>query len=443
MTPRRSILPLALTLLLSALALPSRADAQIWKKLKKTAKQAAEEQVQQEVDQLVRNKVRCVFDDPVCLEKAKADGQEVVLTDDSGEILTDDEGQPIDDPDQAAKVADAGEPKPGTGDWANYDFVPGERVLFADDYSDDEVGDFPRRMELIRGNWEIVDVDGRRLLRHTGPRHAAVAIHLPEALPQRFTIEMEVYFPHSNQLLGVAATEAPKEMRMLPDNWFQIGHNGTGVHAGASDSAQVEVLTKTEGTVTETLTPVRIMADERYVKVFVNERRVANVPNAKLEHGDVVYLSDLYFADEKNPMYIGPIRIAAGGRDLYDALVANGRVATHGILFATNSARIRPESTPTLEQIAGMLNDHAELRLSIEGHTDSDGDDAYNQDLSERRAAAVKTYLVDNAGIDATRLETAGFGASKPVAGNDTAEGKQQNRRVELVKLEGGGAGGR
>jgi outer membrane protein OmpA-like peptidoglycan-associated protein len=134
---------------------------------------------------------------------------------------------------------------------------------------------------------------------------------------------------------------------------------------------------------------------------------------------------------------IGPVRIAAGGRDLYDALSRDGRVATHGILFATNSDVIRPESTPTLKEIGDMLAAHPELRLAIEGHTDSDGDDTYNQDLSERRAAAVKAYLVASHGVDAGRLQTAGFGESKPAADNGTPEGKQQNRRVELVRLGG------
>jgi outer membrane protein OmpA-like peptidoglycan-associated protein len=82
-----------------------------------------------------------------------------------------------------------------------------------------------------------------------------------------------------------------------------------------------------------------------------------------------------------------------------------------------------------------MLQDHPDLRLTIEGHTDSDGDDAQNQGLSERRAASVKAFLVEAYGVDASRLETAGFGESTPVAPNNTPEGKQQNRRVDLVKL--------
>ena len=119
----------------------------------------------------------------------------------------------------------------------------------------------------------------------------------------------------------------------------------------------------------------------------------------------------------------------------YYVIETEGRVATQGIYFATDSDVIRPESTPTLTEIGDMLTDHPELRLTIEGHTDSDGDDAYNQELSDRRAASVKEWLVTHYEIDASRLETAGFGESKPVAPNDTAEGKQQNRRVELVRL--------
>ncbi|MEO1630254.1 MAG: OmpA family protein, partial [Bacteroidota bacterium] len=75
------------------------------------------------------------------------------------------------------------------------------------------------------------------------------------------------------------------------------------------------------------------------------------------------------------------------------------------------------------------------LSLLIEGHTDSDGGDASNQTLSEDRAAAVKAYLVDN-GIDADRLDTAGYGESEPVADNETPEGKAQNRRVVFSKRE-------
>jgi outer membrane protein OmpA-like peptidoglycan-associated protein len=178
------------------------------------------------------------------------------------------------------------------------------------------------------------------------------------------------------------------------------------------------------------------MVDGTYAKVFVEERRVANVPNAEFARGDRLHIENTYFADDDNPMLIGNIRIAGGGRDLYDVLEAEGRVATKGILFATGSARIRPESTPTLEEIGTMLREHADLRLAIEGHTDDVGEDAANQALSEARAAAIKTYMVETFGIAANRLSTAGFGESRPAVPNDSPEARQQNRRVELVRVQ-------
>jgi outer membrane protein OmpA-like peptidoglycan-associated protein len=124
-----------------------------------------------------------------------------------------------------------------------------------------------------------------------------------------------------------------------------------------------------------------------------------------------------------------------GGKRLYDALAADGRVATQGILFDTGSDRIRPESTPTLREIGTMLTEHADLRLAIEGHTDNVGNAASNQSLSEKRAAAVAQYLASAHGIDASRVVAKGLGDTKPAAANTTPEGRQTNRRVELVKM--------
>jgi outer membrane protein OmpA-like peptidoglycan-associated protein len=180
--------------------------------------------------------------------------------------------------------------------------------------------------------------------------------------------------------------------------------------------------------------PLRVMGDGEYLKVYLGERRVANVPNAVFPRADSLFIA-VAGGEERRPVLLGPIRIAGGGRDLYNRLAEEGRVATQGILFATNSDRIRPESTPTLEEIGKMLRDYPELRIGIEGHTDGDGEEAYNQQLSERRAAAVEAFLVEEYGIREDRLQTAGFGESRPVADNSSPEGKQQNRRVELVRL--------
>ncbi len=115
-------------------------------------------------------------------------------------------------------------------------------------------------------------------------------------------------------------------------------------------------------------------------------------------------------------------------------LEAFGRARIYGINFDTDSDRIRDESKPTLDRIAALLKAKAAWKLAIEGHTDSTSTAQHNQQLSERRAAAVRAYLVTS-GVDAARLTAKGLGATQPAASNATEMGRAQNRRVELVKL--------
>lgn len=127
-------------------------------------------------------------------------------------------------------------------------------------------------------------------------------------------------------------------------------------------------------------------------------------------------------------------RIELDASQLAKALQETGRVAVHGILFETGKAVITPESAAALAAIVEVLKADAALRLEIEGHTDHVGAAAANVKLSQDRAAAVKQYLVTTGGIDATRLTTAGFGDTRPVADNATEDGRARNRRVELVR---------
>jgi outer membrane protein OmpA-like peptidoglycan-associated protein len=119
---------------------------------------------------------------------------------------------------------------------------------------------------------------------------------------------------------------------------------------------------------------------------------------------------------------------------LYDALAETGRVATQGIYFDTGSDRIRPESSGTLKEIGAMLKEHPDLKLTIEGHTDNVGSAPANQTLSEKRAAAVRQFLIETYQVEGGRLQAKGLGSANPATSNDTPEGRQQNRRVELVK---------
>ena len=114
-------------------------------------------------------------------------------------------------------------------------------------------------------------------------------------------------------------------------------------------------------------------------------------------------------------------------------LQSSGRMALYGINFATNSAAITPDSDKVLAEIAKLLKDQPEWKITVEGHTDNVGAKAANQALSQKRAEAVVTWLSAHE-IDRTRLAAAGFGDTKPVQDNATEEGRQKNRRVELVK---------
>lgn len=123
-----------------------------------------------------------------------------------------------------------------------------------------------------------------------------------------------------------------------------------------------------------------------------------------------------------------------GESRLERALRETGRADVYEIYFEFNSDRIREESEPTLREIAGVMTRHPEWKLGIEGHTDSIGSDAFNLDLSERRAAAVKNELTTRFSVNRERLTTAGFGESRPKDRNDTLEGRARNRRVELAR---------
>jgi len=126
-------------------------------------------------------------------------------------------------------------------------------------------------------------------------------------------------------------------------------------------------------------------------------------------------------------------KVEVSASEMLDALNKNGFVALHGILFDTGKDTIKPESEPLLAEVVKLLSDNADLKLSVEGHTDNQGNPKSNLTLSQKRAESVKKYLTGK-GVDARRLSAKGWGDTKPVADNRTEDGRAQNRRVELVK---------
>jgi outer membrane protein OmpA-like peptidoglycan-associated protein len=394
------------------------ADAQSWgDRLKKKAEEAAKKKVEERTEKRAGeaadkalDKAECAASDRACQEKAAAAAQGSGAVTPSGAAGS------------AGPGGAAANLKPGEGAWANYDFKPGERILYAEDFMKDEVGDFPKRMEFKSGALEIVEWQGQRLLRATSTSKFFVV--LPELVPERYTVEFDYHIPGGEVWISVTDKD---------DHDPRVEFGGNGTVSLSNGTAQINAHGQYGDDDYNKMRRGRIMVDGAYAKVYVDDKRIVNVPNANLGRANKM----LFYMDAgtDKPALFGNFRVAAGGKKLYDALSEKGRVATQGIYFDTRSDQIRPESTPTLKEIGQMLTEHSDLKLTIEGHTDNVGNAAANQDLSERRAAAVKAYLVEKHGIDASRLTSAGLGDKKPATKNDTPEGRQQNRRVELVKM--------
>jgi outer membrane protein OmpA-like peptidoglycan-associated protein len=128
------------------------------------------------------------------------------------------------------------------------------------------------------------------------------------------------------------------------------------------------------------------------------------------------------------------VRIGESTPDFSRSIAASGRYVSHGILFDTDSDCLKPESGAVIKSVARGLETNPNLKLRIEGHTDSTGNADHNLELSKRRAEAVMAVLVTQFSVDAARLSAEGLGASKPMDSNDTPQGRAQNRRVEFVR---------
>jgi len=349
---------------------------------------------------------------------------------------------------QVAQAQEAGGPSASTGSsketasgsagaaaedmtlYKKYDFVPGDKVIFYDDMKGEEEAEFPLRWNLKRGVFEVVRLGKEYWIMCTD--NGTIRPKLADApLPDKYTVELDFYVNKDKKNVG-SITIIWLDSKGKNIGEYQFG-GGTGTSLTLlghryADQYLPEYLNKGVHT-------MRIMATSRSMKCFLNEIRTANVPKVEGFNpvGFEVYISP--YNDPTNPSLIRGFRFAEGGKSMREQLDETGKIVTHGILFDSGSHTIKGTSYKTLKNIGTLLTDDPELRLSIEGHTDSDGADDYNMSLSERRAASVRDYLIAQYGIAADRLESKGWGETKPLDTNDSAEGKANNRRVELVKL--------
>lgn len=332
----------------------------------------------------------------------------------------------------AATAAPAPAAAAGSADdmtlYTKYDFVPGDRVVFYDDLASDEVGEFPHRWRLKNGVFEVAKYVNEPWILCTN--EGTLQPDLPDGLPERYTVEMEIWD-------GGADTQGHWHyLKWLNADGQVIGefalkdHRGTSFYLNGeqkADKALPQPLTKGKHV-------MRAMVTATSIKCYLDHERVANIPKVSGWQPVAVAVTLDPWTEEKTPLLLRGFRLAEGGKTLRDQLAETGRIVTHGILFDSGSAVIKAESYKTLALIAELVTADPALKLSIEGHTDSDGVDAENLALSQKRADAVKAWLVAQ-GTAADRLTTQGQGETKPIDVNTTPEGKANNRRVELAKL--------
>jgi OmpA-OmpF porin, OOP family len=135
---------------------------------------------------------------------------------------------------------------------------------------------------------------------------------------------------------------------------------------------------------------------------------------------------------ESKPMDAGMVVVSANA--IEQSLMTTGKVVIYGIYFDFDKADVKAESKQQVAEIAALMNDHVDLKLMVTGHTDNQGSADYNQHLSQLRADAIVTTLVNTYSIASNRLEAKGMGSTSPIADNDTDDGRKKNRRVELTR---------
>jgi outer membrane protein OmpA-like peptidoglycan-associated protein len=308
-----------------------------------------------------------------------------------------------------------------------FDYVPGDQVIVADDFTQDDLGEFPVRWKAIVGNFEVAESGGERWLRCMSP-DGTVRLRLPEApeLPEYWTLEFDFYGTEPMEgalsVKGMSKDGSTVWEANWPSNTSLSFRNGefysTTPLAGATGPAGRH--------------HVMLMARAKGLKVYMDRERMVNAPEITTQTGPVMALDVRLWANTQ-PM-ITNVRYAEGCKPAQD-LLATGKLVTYGIHFATGSDVVLADSAPILRQVAAWMQAHPTAKLAVVGHTDNVGAAAGNLDLSKRRAASVARVLSEQFSIQSDRLAPEGRGDTRSIASNALPEGRAMNRRVEFAKL--------
>ncbi len=426
-------------------------NGQLLKRLGKAAERAAERTVERRVEQETSEKTDQALDS-IFEPGAKGDSEKRNPIPDS--TPTDDTQVRAKDSSSDSGTADtpdtssSNDPK-SIAVYSKFDFVPGDEPIFTDDFSKDFVGDFPSKWNS-NASGELVTIEGypEKWLKIL-PGFTTAYIPDVTNLPEEFTLEFDVVATgldnktSSQSYLGLMVGDnntfdKPKNWGMIEYSFCQFIDRGIIVenNFGGKRVIRNEVNADIRNIVNKKH-HVSIAVNKQRFRLWINENKFVDVPRLLPEsiqmQGIKFTLRDI--DTEKEAVYIGNIKIAKGGVDLRRRLLADGKISTNGILFDSGSANIQPQSMGIIRQIYQVLQQDGDIKLKIVGHTDADGDDGKNLELSKQRAEAVKTALINIYNVPSAKLTTEGKGESEPVGDNQTTEGKSQNRRVEFIKL--------
>ncbi|MBZ5857671.1 OmpA family protein [Flavihumibacter profundi] len=327
--------------------------------------------------------------------------------------------------------------------YSKFDFIPGEKVIFFDDFSSENIGDFPTLWNT-NGSGEVVTYGkypGKWLKVTNSKGITCLADTLK--LPENYTIEFDV-IPQKDQANNnnttyrfmLISTSKPKDLLYglaRPGDagiWFEFAYNNSYFTWYRDGSPGLDGRTTEHKQVADNKYHISIWVQKERIRIYQDEAKLFDAAKAMSKN----YKYNMIRFD-RGVELIGNLRIATGLPDMRNKLLTEGKLVSYGIYFDVNSDKLKPESAGTLKEIATILTENPALRVKIVGHTDSDGDDATNLDLSKRRAAAVKIALNSSFNIDAARLETDGKGEKEPIAPNNSNTNKALNRRVEFIKL--------
>ena len=313
--------------------------------------------------------------------------------------------------------------------WSKFDFVPGDAVIFEDNQQNEENGEFPSRWDLVRGNIEIAKVDGENvIMMRDGAPSIVPYFKDPQKdyLPDVFTIEMDLYYPGSGSF-EIHLFDRKNQQSGSPTGYTYLQVQHDQMLLGTARSRYPD-----ENLADKRWMHISIAYTDGKLKAYMDDTRLINIPRIDFDPKGLTLYT--YHARNDNQYYIKNVRIAKGGVKYYDRVMQDGKIIVNGIRFDVNKSTLKPESMGAINEIYNLMNDNPDLKFSVEGHTDSQGDDAFNMKLSEERANTVMNTLI-KMGISADRLAAKGWGESKPISNNASPEDMANNRRVEFVKI--------